>query len=137
MEKLDATRQALGRLPQQFLRGASEQEESGRRSRTVGQHAEQGKEIRPSLDLVQNNEALKAPQYERRLIETSQIRRVLEVEAGRGTFRPFAGNLFRQRRFPHLPRTKDGNDRVPGEQRHHLAPGGFSFDHLRHAGMLP
>jgi hypothetical protein len=136
MKELDATRQTLGRLPQKLLRGAPEKEESCCGPRAVRQYAKQGKQVRTSLDLVQNHETFKFPECKRGLIETSQIRRILEVEAGRGAFRPFACDLFRQRRFPHLPGAQDSDDRVPGEQGSNLASGGLSIDHL-HARILP
>jgi hypothetical protein len=88
------------------------------------------------MDLIQDNKAVKSPKGDQGLLETSQIRRILEVEADRGTFQPLAGDLFRQRRLPYLPRTQDRDNPVTGEQRLYVMPGGLSLDQL-HARMVP
>jgi len=130
-EKLNATRQGLGRLPKKLRRCAPKEEKSGRGPRPVGQHTEQWKKIRATLNLIHDDKAVKPAEKQRGFFEASQVCRILEIEMGRGTLRPFVGYLFRKRRLPNLSRPEDGNDPVPGEQGHHLTSGGITFDHAR------
>src|SRR5659263_101697 len=130
-EELDATRQGLRRLPQKLRRGAPKEEKACRGTWPVGQYAEQWKKIRAPLDLIHDDKAVKAAEKQRGFLEASQVRRILEIEMGRGTLRPFIGDLFCQRRLPYLPRPEDGNDPVTGEQRNHMMSGGIPFNHAR------
>ena len=51
--KRDPTRQALGGMSREFRCGAAQNQEACRRIGPVGQYAQQGKEVRPRLDFVQ------------------------------------------------------------------------------------
>ena len=55
--RFNAARQRFGGLTQQVGRGAAEDQETGRQRRAVAEHAQRRKEIRPALNLINDDQS--------------------------------------------------------------------------------
>jgi hypothetical protein len=76
----------------------------------VGQHTQQGKQVGPTLDLVENDQPPEALESQERLGEARFVAGVLEVEVGRPS--PLS-DATRERRLAALPRPEDRHQRAP------------------------
>jgi hypothetical protein len=80
----DAASQTLGALAEQLARGAAEHEEARGCAGPVSEDPERAEQLGGMLDLVDDDESSQVPQGEERLLEASEVLRLLEVEEGRG-----------------------------------------------------
>jgi hypothetical protein len=75
-----APRQRLGRLPEQFGRIAPEDEEPGRQRPAIRPEPQQRKELRPALNLIDDNESFERTQRRLGLRQTGQAPRVFQIK---------------------------------------------------------
>lgn len=138
----DAAGQRLGRLLQQGGTGAAEDEEAGRRARPVGEDAQQGEDLRPPLDLVEDDESAQRPQVPSGLPEASDVGRILQIEEGRAAIA--ACDRARQGRLSDLTQAEDRDDRESSQQPAHrtdvfvasyVAAHGGPFRHLEYSAV--
>lgn len=102
-------------------------------TRPVGEHAEDGEDLRQTLDLVEDHEAPKSLEREERLGEAAKIGRALEIEERRRS--PEAGRqLSRQGALSDLSGTEQRDDRGGGDEPSETTKG---FQTLDHEGRLP
>ena len=96
-------------------RGAAEDEEARGVPGPVGQHAEQREEIRPPLDLVDDDEAPQGLEREAGVREPCDVRGILEVEE-RGRPSTALHDVAGQGGLADLARAQDPHDRVAQKQ---------------------
>jgi hypothetical protein len=77
--------------------------------RPVDQDPQQGEELRPALDLVEDDETLKRTEGQLRIGEQSQVRGALQVEAGHG-LAPSLSQSASDRRLADLAGAQDRDD---------------------------
>lgn len=79
-DRLNPTGEGLGRLSQQFRRGAAENQKAGWQRLAIGEHPQQRKQVGPALDLVNDHYSPERTQYRVRLVEAGQARGIFEIE---------------------------------------------------------
>ena len=79
-DHLDPACEGLGSAPHDFRRCAAQEQELGWKRLPVQEHAQQGQKIHPQLDLVQDDETLRAFQHQLGSLQTSHIGRILKIE---------------------------------------------------------
>src|SRR6266545_1955790 len=72
----------FGALLQEILARTAQNEETGRNSRPVRQHAQDGKDLGAALDFVQDDEPPKLAQSEHRAGELRKVSRIFKVKQG-------------------------------------------------------
>ena len=110
----DAAGQRLRALAEQLRRGAAEHEEPGRPARPVGEDTKRRKQIRPSLDLVEHDEAPEVAERQFRIGQPGHVGGPLEVEHGGARRR--RGDLPGERRLADLPRAEERHHGIAGQQ---------------------
>jgi len=70
-----AAGEAVAALLEELRRGAAEDKKTRGRRRAVGKHTEQGEEVGPALDLVEDDQPLQRAQGQFWIAETGQINR--------------------------------------------------------------
>ena len=130
----DAAGEGLRGLAQQVGRGAAEDEEAGGVPGPVGEHAEQGEEIRPPLDLVDDDETPQGLEREAGVGEPGDVGGILEVEEG-GRSPTALHDVAGQSGLADLARAQDPHDRVAQQQASNpldvAAPGEVHTSHFR------
>ena len=116
VRKLGVTEQTYDRWKREY----------GGLRQAVGQHAQQRKQIGPTLNLVDNNQALQRPQGCIGFIEPRQTRRIFKIEV---VERIGGKKLAGQRGFAGLSRAKQGNDAAPLVRRLHEFAVDRTVDH--------
>ena len=123
---LDAASEGFRRLTQQLGCGAAEDKKTRRERLAVGQHPEEGKQIRPPLDLVNDHEALERAQCGIRLTEPGQGGGIFQVEIIRRVRRD---ELTGQRGFAALARPQQGDHPAAAQGGADQPPVVVSVDH--------
>jgi hypothetical protein len=80
LDPLQAAGQALRALPHQVARSAPQDQETRRLVPAVGQHSEDRKEVGPTLDLVDHDQAPERLEGGPRLVQAAEAHRVFQVE---------------------------------------------------------
>ena len=113
---VDAPGEGLRALPNQVARGTAEDEKAGWGGVAVDQDPQDGKEVGPSLDLVDDDEAVERIEGQPGCGQALDVGGIFEVEvvqalvAGEG---PAARDLTGERRLARLARPQQGHDGSP------------------------
>ena len=113
LETLGPTGKAFRALPHEFARGATQDEEAGRRRATIDEHSEDGEEFRAALHLVDDDQPGQRSKRGFRFIEAGDPQRIFEIELVR---RILAQQLPCESRLAALMRSGEHDDRRPRER---------------------
>ena len=130
----DASRQGLGALAQQIRRGAAEDEKACGSPGTVREDPQARKQIRTTLDLVDDDETSKRREGEQRIRKARHVGGRLEIEDVRRSV-PSTCDLASQGRLADLARPEEGDDGSAGQEALEGSAVSVSRDHGRHDSM--
>jgi len=105
VDELDPPGEGLGTMPNDVGRGAAEDQESGGQGLSIRKHAQERKQIGYSLDLIDHDQSFQRSQGQRRILESPDIRRVLQIEVLRLSS---SGESSGQGGLAALPRSEQG-----------------------------
>lgn len=118
---MDAARERFRRLADEIRRGAADHQEPGRPRPAVRQHAKDGEQVGPALQLVDDDQAAQLVQHEARVFQQPiEVGGAFEVQPMRPA-RILAGDLTSEGRLADLTRPQDRDDRKRAKPPQDLA----------------
>lgn len=128
-DALNTTGETLRALPLELPRRTPENEEACRRGWAIHQDPQDWKEIRPTLDLVDDDQPFKIPEGGHGLAQPRETRRILQVKV---VGRVKIEQLARERGLAALSWTREHDNRCPSERgAYRVKYGGASYHALR------